>query len=140
MGEVGEIRIPVSQEEWEKSSGKPKVGSHPVEVINCGWETEGKSIKFEVQITKGTEEGKQDKIVGGALPGKTFKTKEILDNLGVPYKFVKGALSFNFEDVIGKEGVGIWSEETGHKGGDPSGPVVKYPKLQTILKKGAKIE
>jgi len=134
-----EIIIVVTQEDWEKSGSKfPAYGKHNIEVIECGWETIGKSIKFVVEITDGPDQGKTGKIVGGATAGNTWKTREILDNLDVPYKFGKNGLSFKTSDVEGQKGVGLWTEETGKKGG--VGEEVKYPKLTAILPEGTEIE
>ena len=135
-----EITLPVNQDQWEKNSSKfPATGNHDVEITECGWETKGKSIKFMVEIIgDDPDAGKADKIVGGATEGKTWKTREILDNLGVSYKFGDSGLSFKPSDVEGKKAVGVWTEETGKKGG--VGEEVKYPKLTSILPEGTAIE
>jgi hypothetical protein len=139
---VPEIKLPVDQENWDKSTSKfPSAGKHLIEVVDCGIETEEKkSVRFNVEIYGDEDEGKTDKLVGGGMPGKTFKTKETLNALKVPYKFVKGQLIFNTDDVIGKKAIGLWIMKPGHKGGDPMAEKVEYAKLEAILPAGAEIE
>lgn len=140
------IMLPATDEEWEKGGSKFVTiapGQTSVDLaVEVGMpveETPGKSVAFPVTVTQeGPDEGKEDKIVGGILPGKTFKTKEIVEAVtGKPCPYAKGK-DGKMHPVIplsiaGAPAIGHWEMQTGHKGGDPNAETVKYPKLIAIL-------
>lgn len=154
MGEGGELILPATDEDWETSTSKfvtiPPGQSYVDLDIEMGmpdWDTIGKSIKFPVVvIAPGPDEGKEDKISGGAQPGKTFKTREIhLAVLGREPEYIEGQDGKKHPKIVptefaGKKATGHWEMQSGRKGGDPEGEVVHYPKLVSILPLGTKTE
>lgn len=151
--EVEGIMLPVDDKTWEESTskfitipaGKTSVDL-PVEMGMPAWDTPGKSVKFPVTVTaKGPDYGKEDKISGGVEPGKTFKTKEIVEAVtGAPCPMAKGK-DGKMHPVIpasigGMPAIGHWELQTGTKGGVPGAEPVKYPKLVSILPVGSETE
>jgi len=155
--EVEGLEIPVTEEEWAKGGSKfvtippkLKVGDTFELDIEMGipdWDTPGKSFKFPVTVTEaGPDEGKEDKISGGALPGKTWKVQETYRAVtGGDPPLAKGKDGIERPRLIpsaiaGKPAVGVWTVSQGPKGGVPGAELVLYPKLTAILPPGSKVE
>ena len=144
-----EFKIPVTQDEYEKSGSKfiifssddppGKLYHKPVELDMPDWDTPGQSIKFPVRIAStDSDGGKEDKLSCGVAQNAVWKLKETLFNLGVDVTFKDDAPHFNSEEVAGKKAVGEWEIQMGSKGGDPAQGQTKYPKLVALLPAGFK--
>lgn len=111
------------------------------------WETPESSYKFPVTVTEdGPDNGKEDKIVGGATAKGIWKTKDIVRAVtGKDMPMAKDKEGKKHpvlvpDDIGGKPAVGLWQMQEGHKGGDPNAEIVLYPKLVSILPVGSKVE
>ena len=139
-----DLTLPVSKKEYDEADSKfitfppnAAVGDVQFRNVELGmvdWDTPGRSIKFPVTvIEEGADEGKKDKISAGVKADGVWKLKEILKTFGIEVKYVNGKPVFNTDELTGKQCVGAWTLQEGHKGGDPTADKVKYPKLTALV-------
>lgn len=149
MAEEGTVfPIPVSEEEYETAGSKfAAAGLHTVEMQMPMWDTPGVSIAFPFVLIdeNDPDEGKSNKVSSGVGANAVWKLKDILKALGVLVTMKVGKdgkkhPQFDANQVAGMKAKVLFEEMTGHKGGDPSQPIVKYTKPTTILPLEAEAE
>lgn len=149
----------VTQEEYDTAGSKFitfPAGATPgavqyrdVEVSDVDWDTPGQSIKIVATvIEEGPDLSKQDKLSFGVVKTATGKSgiwKGKLAHIAITGKemaFVdtdKGPRpKIDPTELVGKKAIAEYTLQLGHKGGDPEGEEVLYPKLTNFLSAGKK--
>lgn len=137
-----EIVIPdIDEEAWDKAGSKfPTVGNHLVECTACEVKEAGRSLRWSFEITGGNDKGKTGDLYSGLSKDGFWKTKDILNALGVSYKFGDKGVSFDPGKALGAKGVGVWIEAKDTRSAEEGGKGTVYSKLDSILPAGSEVE
>lgn len=123
------IKLPVTGQEYEDAGSKfAEVGEHPSEVTACGWDTPGKSVKFEFRITDGPDAGKTGKLSAGIDAKSVWKFKEVAIALGMEVTISDDGVEFDPDECLGVQFLSVWEEQVDTRTPEQGGTGRKYTK------------
>lgn len=129
-----EFVLPVSAEEYEKSSSKfAAVGKHLSEAGAIYWKTPGQTIAIPFTIIEdGPDHGKPGEFFCSVQPKGVWKLKQILEALGVQVgtKNVNGVKRpvFDANEIPGNQFYSVWTEQVDTRSPEEGGKGSKYSK------------
>jgi len=138
-----EFVLPVTAEEYEKSSSKfAAVGKHLSEAGAIYWKTPQQTIGIPFTIIEdGPDHGKTGEFFCSVLPKGVWKTKQILEALGVTVstKNVNGVKRpvFDANEIPGKQFYSVWTEQVDTRSPEEGGKGSKYNKATDAVGLGA---
>ena len=133
----------VTAEEYEKSSSKfAAVGKHLSEAGAIYWKTPQQTIGIPFTIIEdGPDHGKTGEFFCSVLPKGVWKTKQILEALGVTVstKNVNGVKRpmFDANEIPGKQFFSVWTEQVDTRSPEEGGKGSKYNKATDAVGLGA---
>jgi hypothetical protein len=138
-----EFVLPVTADEYEKSSSKfAAVGKHLSEAGAIYWKTQGQTIGIPFTIIEdGPDHGKTGEFFCSVLPKGVWKTKQILEAMGVNVgtKNVNGVKRpvFDANEIPGKQFYSVWTEQVDTRSPEEGGKGSKYNKATDAVGLGA---
>ena len=141
MTEEGVIELPSTEDDWNKASSKfAAPGLHLSEMGMPYVKTPGRSIGFPFTIVEdGPDNGREGEIFGGMDANSVWKTKEILNAVGVAHQVVNGKIQFKPADCMSKEFMSLWTQEKDTRTPEEGGKGTIYTKATKAVKVGAEI-